>query len=328
MKVRPHCVLPSGDFSYIRFAKKEKLMDLLPSLRAFASAAENGSLTRSAAVLGVAQSMLSRQISALEADAGARLFHRTGRGVVVTELGARLLPRARTLLEGTEAFLSDLRDELTSPVGTVTLAVVPAARPLVAQLCARLRRDSPRIRLRAREGYSGQVEEWLATGEADVGVFNRYSRAAVRDAQVLLRSPMVLIGRRGAPVLRQEELAFRRLAGVPLAMPMRPNAMLTLLETTALRLRVELNCAFESGTDALIVDAVDKAGLFAIVPRHVAQRHYGAARFAWTQVTEPALTQTTWMAQTSARPASPAHRTVASLVRQLGPALTQDKALK
>src|SRR5262245_60445739 len=128
------------EVSYIRYAHDGNPMDLLPSLRAFASVAEHGSLTRSAAALGVAQSMLSRQISALEADAGARLFHRTGRGVVLTELGARLLPRAKAMLEDAEALLSDLRDELTSPVGTVDLAVVPAARPLVAQLVARLRR--------------------------------------------------------------------------------------------------------------------------------------------------------------------------------------------
>jgi DNA-binding transcriptional LysR family regulator len=296
-------------------------MDLLPSLRAFVSVAENGSLTRSSAVLGVAQSMLSRQIASLEAEAGARLFHRTGRGVVPTELGRRLLPRGKAMLEDAEALLTDLRGELTSPVGTVDLAVVPAARPLVAQLCARLRRDYPRIRLRAREGFSGQVEEWLANGNADVGVFNRYGRAVVRNAESLLRSPMVLIGRRGAPLLQRGELPFRLLAGVPLAMPIRPNAMLSLLETTAQRLRIELNCAFESGADTLIVDGVDNAGLFALVPLHVARRHYGATRFAWARVIEPALTQTTWMAQTSARPISPASRAVAALVRETAPAL-------
>ncbi|MFM7567892.1 MAG: LysR family transcriptional regulator, partial [Betaproteobacteria bacterium] len=68
-------------------------MDLLANLRAFSSATEHGSLSRSAAALGVATSVLSRQITALETESHARLFYRTGRGLRLTEFGARLLPR-------------------------------------------------------------------------------------------------------------------------------------------------------------------------------------------------------------------------------------------
>ncbi len=64
-------------------------------LKAFVEVAANGSYARTAAIVGVAQSALSRQISALERGIGGRLFHRTGRGVVLTELGERMLPRAR-----------------------------------------------------------------------------------------------------------------------------------------------------------------------------------------------------------------------------------------
>ena len=52
----------------------------LRALRAFASVAEHGSLTRAATALEVAQSALSRRITALEKELGGRLFHRTGRG--------------------------------------------------------------------------------------------------------------------------------------------------------------------------------------------------------------------------------------------------------
>ena len=67
----------------------------LKGVRAFCSVAEGGSFSRAAAALGVAQSVLSRQVSALEGELGGRLFHRTGRGVQATELGQALLPRAR-----------------------------------------------------------------------------------------------------------------------------------------------------------------------------------------------------------------------------------------
>ena len=67
-------------------------------LKTFVEVAANGSYARTAAIVGIAQSALSRQMSALERGIGGRLFHRTGRGVVLTELGERMLPRARALV--------------------------------------------------------------------------------------------------------------------------------------------------------------------------------------------------------------------------------------
>jgi LysR family transcriptional regulator, nitrogen assimilation regulatory protein len=149
----------------------------LRALHAFGSVAEHGSFSRAAAVLGVEQSALSRRVSALERALGGRLFHRTGRGVALTELGERLAPRARALLADAAAFEEAARGG-ERPTGQVGLGVVPvAARGLVAALSARLRRDFPGIRLRALEGYSGQVEEWLAAGRVDIAIFNRYRRA-------------------------------------------------------------------------------------------------------------------------------------------------------
>ena len=54
-------------------------------LRTFVEVAANGSYARTALIVGIAQSALSRQLSALERGIGGRLFHRTGRGVVLTE---------------------------------------------------------------------------------------------------------------------------------------------------------------------------------------------------------------------------------------------------
>ena len=49
--------------------------------RAFIAIGELGSLTRAALYLDSNQSLLSRQLNALERECGARLFNRTGRGV-------------------------------------------------------------------------------------------------------------------------------------------------------------------------------------------------------------------------------------------------------
>ena len=54
----------------------------------FTEAAELGSLSKVAVAYGTSQPHISRQISELEHACGGRLFQRTGRGVLLTELGA------------------------------------------------------------------------------------------------------------------------------------------------------------------------------------------------------------------------------------------------
>lgn len=296
----------------------------LKALEAFCSIAEHGSLTRAAAARGLAPSALSRRIAGLEAELGGRLFHRTGRGAVPTELGARLQARARTVLVEAEALFDDARNARANPAGIVELACVPAvARPLVSMLCSRLRRDYPRIRLRAQEAYSGQVEEMLASGRIDVGAFNRYGRGKVNGAELIVTAPIVLVAPRDLLRVRGAEVPFRMLAGLPLVLPPQPNALVAVLRDLALRQQIDLDIALEAGSVTLIRDAVVAAGLCTLIPLHLAQRDYRDENFAVVRVVKPAISQKTWLALTTQRPATFAARTVARLARELAPRLVR-----
>ncbi len=289
----------------------------LRSLRAFGSVAEHGSFSRAASVLGVEQSALSRRVSALERGLGARLFHRTGRGVALTELGERLAPRARSLLADAAAFEEAARGGGERPAGEVSLGVVPvAARGLVAALAGRLRREFPGIRLRALEGYSGQVEEWLAAGRVDIAIFNRYRRGKVRDAEPLMRADMYLVGPRAHPALRRPEIALRAIAGVPLAMPVSPNSLASMLAGLAASQHFELDVVLEGGSTPLIAEAISASGLCTLSPRQPFARELAAGEFAAARLVRPAVLQTTWLALSSARPLSAAARVVARAIRE------------
>src|ERR1700722_2859366 len=181
-------------------------------LTTFVEVAANGSYARTAAIIGVAQSALSRQMSALERGINGRLFHRTGRGVVLTELGERMLPRARALVADAAAWQDAAMHERAQPHGEVTLGMVPvASRGLIASIAGQLRNLYPDIRLRALEGYSGQVEEWLAAGRIEIAVYNRYRRGRVANAEALGRAEVQLIMRHDHPMGRRRELAVRPL---------------------------------------------------------------------------------------------------------------------
>lgn len=290
----------------------------LKAVRAFCGVADGGGFSRAAATLGVAQSVLSRQVSALEAEFGGRLFHRTGRGVQPTELGEALLPRARTLLAEADQLAAQARGESGSPMGSVDLGVVPGwAQPLISALTTRVLADFPRIRLRVHEAYSGQVEAWVANGRVEVAVFNRYRRGAVRGAELVSRTEMVLVGPKGHRALRQRELPFRALDGVALCGPVQPNAMTSVMSELAQRQGVTLDFVLEGSSSAILREAVERCGLCTVLPRPFVEREMSGPAFASARITKPGLEQMTWLAVGTQRPATLAARTVARLVRQI-----------
>jgi len=86
-------------------------------VRIFHVVAEAGSFTRAADKLGLSQSAISRQISALEEDLGAPLFHRHARGLVLTEQGDILLEAAREIARRMAAAQTALRESREVPAG-------------------------------------------------------------------------------------------------------------------------------------------------------------------------------------------------------------------
>src|SRR3989441_6049218 len=59
-------------------------------LKVFHAAAEAGSFTHAGEQLGLSQSAVSRQVSALETELSVSLFHRHARGLILTEQGELL----------------------------------------------------------------------------------------------------------------------------------------------------------------------------------------------------------------------------------------------
>ena len=73
-------------------------MDRLAAIEAFVRVAESGSFSEAARRLRASKSAVSRQVSALETELGARLFHRTTRSLTLTEPGRGYFDRAVRIL--------------------------------------------------------------------------------------------------------------------------------------------------------------------------------------------------------------------------------------
>lgn len=290
----------------------------LRHLKAFVEVATQGSYVRAATTLGMAQSALSRQVSALEREVGGRLFHRNGRGVALTEIGERVLPQGRALIADAAAFEQAARSPKDRPSGEVTLGLVPvASRTLVAGLTAQLRDDYPGIRLRVLEGYSGQVEEWLSTQRVDIAIYNRYRRGRVASAEAILRADTDLIIRSSHPIAQGRGVALRALAEIPLALPVRPNSLTNLLTGLAAAQHFELDIRLEASSTSLIGETMRASDLATISPAQVFSREIASGEFSAVRIVRPTIEQTTWMSFGSHRPLSAAAQIVTRLIRKL-----------
>ncbi len=297
---------------------RDDLLVDLKSLRCFVVAAERGSFSSAASALGVAQSALSRQITQLESTTGCRLFHRTGRGVTLTEIGQTMLPRAQIMLRTARQLVDDAVNQHSQPAGSVTIAVLPGlSRSLVSLLLNRLLSDYPLIRLKAIEAYSGDVENMLAEGRADIGVFNRYRPLEHIDKQAVLTAPLFLVGKSGSSVLQRQTVNFSDIPSLPLVLPTRPNAMRTYLDEICNRLGLVQNVILEASSGTLIHSVLHSCNVFSLLPYHAIAEEVQAGILAVAHIEGFGIQQATFIETTRKYPFSNASRAVYQLVIEL-----------
>ncbi len=162
---------------------------MLPtSHQVFLAIAREGHLTRAARSLHRTQPAVSAQLRKLEEELGVALFHRTAKGMELTEAG-RLY---RRYVEQAAVWLEDGRQALAG-LGTLTrgkLAIgagATATTYLLPPVLRAFHEEFPGIRLHVREQGSAAVAEGVRDGSLDLGVVT----TPVTDDSGLSFSPWV-----------------------------------------------------------------------------------------------------------------------------------------
>src|SRR6476619_1290534 len=94
-------------------------------LKVFHASAEAASFTHAGEQLGRSQSAVSRQVSALEQELSAPLFHRHARGLILTEQGELLYRTAHDVFMKLEAARAQLPDNREKPHGELKVTTTP-----------------------------------------------------------------------------------------------------------------------------------------------------------------------------------------------------------
>ena len=187
-------------------------------LEVFRTVAHLGSITAAARRLRFTQSAVSRQIGALEAELGSRVFDRLPRGVALTEEGRALLPYASQVLDGLDGARRAVADVRALDAGRLRVGAFPTAvAALVPAALASFRRAYPDIGLVLVEGLTPGLLERLAAGEADVAVVSASPAGPLDRARFdlhhLLDEPMLVAVARGHRLARKRTVRLDDLAG-------------------------------------------------------------------------------------------------------------------
>ena len=228
----------------------------LAHLRTVKQISETGSLAKAAARLNREQSAVSRQLAAFERECGGRLFLRNGRGMVLTELGQRILPNIDAMLAAEQEIIACQSALCGELAGQVRVAISPQiASYLYAPLIHRLQQTYPEIRLRLGEAYT-ETRADLDEGRTDIAVFmSADKRRAYQDRQIV-ELETYLIGPPDSPATRGGTIAFADLAALPLLLPPRPNAWRATFDQVAASKGIEPLIAAEVNASAVTVELV------------------------------------------------------------------------
>jgi DNA-binding transcriptional LysR family regulator len=190
----------------------------LEALRVFFTAADAANFREAAVRLSVSPQVVTRAVRELEEELGEPLFHRSTRGVQLTDFGRQLAQRARTAVGGVDAlFHRTDRRALSQHAGTVRVTAPNVyGRRLIPEALAPMLAEHPGLvlDLRLSEEHADVVDEQI-----DIGV----RAGPIRDARFVART----VGRMQLRVVAAPALVAR--TGIPKNLEALPGFPLTAL---------------------------------------------------------------------------------------------------
>jgi len=172
--------------------------------------ARDGSFSRAAWALGLAQPTVSARVQALEQTVGGQLFVRGSRGVTLTDLGVSFLPYARRALEVLDAGVTVALEAQAGQRGRVSIGVLESlSGSFLGPGLAQFHAAYPQVEVLVRAGRHEQLIELLLDGVVGIALIAwPCADTLATDLEVLLalREPVVLAAVAGHPLTRRVDV--------------------------------------------------------------------------------------------------------------------------
>jgi DNA-binding transcriptional LysR family regulator len=175
-------------------------------LRVIDAVARHGSVTAAAKALHYSQPSVSHHLARLEAETGAQLLQRIGRGIRLTPAGYLLADRAAEIIGRIDAAEAELSAHVGLTAGRARLAGFSSAiGSVVPRAIAALAGKHPGLQISLIDTHPPEALELLRGGKIDVAVIFRYDETEPEPDGVrlhhLLDDPIYLLSARRGPSL-------------------------------------------------------------------------------------------------------------------------------
>ncbi len=279
----------------------------LRQLATFRMVATTLSFTQTAVALHYAQSSVTAQMQALEAELGVRLFDRLGKRVMLTQAGHRLLRYAEDVL----ALVEEARQAVSATDEPAGLLTIGAPESLCAYRLPGLLRcfhqQYPRVQVLFRPGPVADLRQRVRDGGVDVAfVLEELMSSPHLSVRSLLEEPLLVVAAPEHPLAQHTQVSPADLVGEPVLLTEAGCSYRALFERALAAAGVQPVITLEFSSVEAIKQCVMAGMGITILPEVVVQREVAQQTMAVLQWAGPPLrliTQLLWHAEKWVSPA-------------------------
>jgi len=261
----------------------------LRQFKYFVQIVEQGSLSRAATSLYIAQPALSQQISKLETELGVKLLIRSVRGVTPTDAGAAFYKQAKSVIKQIGTIRHTVNNLGSVPSGAVSVGLATStATVLGLPLISAIREKLPSIRLEFVASPSNYLSEMVINGRIDVAVLFVNRPIKGLSTHRILAESLFLVGQRGS-LGTSEDITLREVGHYPLMMPSLPNTLRRQVDTAFIENGIDFEIQTEINATHTLKKAVLQGFGYSVMPWAAIADVVGQGMVDIRKVIEPEL---------------------------------------
>ena len=211
-------------------------------LKVFRSVAKNLSFTKASQELFVSQPAITKHIQELESCYEARLFHREGNKISLTEAGKLLLKHSEKVLDDYKQLEYEMHLLHNEFIGELKLgASTTIAQYVLPPLLANFIEKHPKVNLSLLNGNSREIETALQEHHIDLGLVEGISRLPNLKYTRFLEDELVAVVNARNRLSLPEEITPEDLRRIPLVLRERGSGTLDVFERALSRFGIKLS---------------------------------------------------------------------------------------
>lgn len=188
-------------------------------LHYFKEIVRQGSISKAAEVLDIAQPPLSQLLKKLETELSTTLIHRYRKKWEVTETGMLLYQYTEDILGQMREIKERIEEIEKGTAGTVTIGVSSSCSNMLIDYVSKFRAAYPHIKINIITGNSEEILRKLEQREMDLALLLRLRKTEQYKMKVLKRQPTaVIIPASWATSFSSEQVTFEQIAPYPFIM--------------------------------------------------------------------------------------------------------------